>query len=422
MISAKGLDFAWPNLRTWWLSLNDKMQRKPPKLTLQIESMNRPPLNLDRRELTRRMHFLLVMTVLTLLGTCALGLQFRSRTITRHTPFRTLHVIYTLQKGALHTPNYSHIFGLMNVSASSVAAGPKGDSVMHLITDDADAFRIARGAFPSVRTVQQDYGQLSRRAKSFLDTYRQQSSNAPEMERFCLLRWILMADYFNGLDSSDSRNEYEHILSLDSDVAMFLPGQMMLDQLGFRDWDTFESHEFVSGATVLWARHGLDSFADFIVNFYARSDRLPTLIQSHGEQLDGCKPEWSTIIPCINSTRMWHLSDMNMWRAWSQDKPSLRTFSHPSGAHSDKFDTSTRTCGFIGQPWDDKGTRTFETEDKVFIKDDFGRLLVLGIKPATHTFRSARPLCFMHFQGTAKRLISEFLVFYANKAPSAFTF
>ncbi len=68
---------------------------------------------------------------------------------------------------------------------------------VHLLSNDDTAITLLTHLYPPLLVHDYRLTAPSPRAQAFLASYVHQSTNPPEMERLCMWRWILMADYFS---------------------------------------------------------------------------------------------------------------------------------------------------------------------------------------------------------------------------------
>jgi hypothetical protein len=107
------------------------------------------------------------------------------------------------------------------------------------------------------------------------------------------------------------------------------------------------------------------------------------------------------LLPCPNTTHMWHISDVFVWRAWAQQNPPLRTMQV-----NNQLRKGVKTCEYIEQP---------SCESKVLLKHgDHGIMSLTYDHNPPRALEKIKKLCFIHFQGFAKKTIPEFYYFFSK--------
>jgi len=187
----------------------------------------------------------------------------------------------------------------------------------HLLSNDDEAIARMRALHPGLRVHDYRLVPPSNRSEAFLQRYVHQSVNPLEMERLCMWRWILTADYFTALQQEDEEEggPPRLILGIDTDVGLFQPPDRLLSEWKLQHWvdKGFECHQIALGAAMLWSPQGLESFAAFIGQVYASPEEASRRVQEWGDTFPFCRPARSLLLPCDpNATKpeMWHMSDM----------------------------------------------------------------------------------------------------------------
>jgi hypothetical protein len=257
----------------------------------------------------------------------------------------------------------------------------------------------------------------SERVHRFKQTYVSQSRNNKEYESFCMWRWIVIAEYFAELSSEEgitsSNNNHKttypikNILALDTDVV--LVDDPFLTVKTPVDWNVVQSYRIISGAAMIWTLTGLESFVTFLLAIYATPTKAIELAKQHGTIYHQCLLDRSLLIPCfhpddlngiINSnkhpTSMWHISDMEWYRAWSRQDLTIR-LTRP--------DPHLIPCYVISHINEEHTYR-------------FVRLGSDNILASPESDEQAlKRVCLVHFQGEMKNEVIPFLKFLQGTSP-----
>ena len=140
-------------------------------------------------------------------------------------------------------------------------------------------------------------------------------------------RWILTADYFSHLAATRPANEppYNFILGVDTDVVLLQPPARLISMTTRQEWvrGRMEAHQIVHGAVELWSVAGLESFAEWVGGVYESPAVAALRVTEWGFVFPECRPARSQLIPCEEKEGgkeggggMWHMSDMDVLRAW----------------------------------------------------------------------------------------------------------
>ena len=308
----------------------------------------------------------------------------------------------------------------------------------HILSNDDEAIRRMTAVEPQLRV--HDYRGLevagggSDRSRAFLEHYVHQSVNPMEMERLCMWRWILMADYFAGLTGGggggggggDRLDDLQYIFGIDTDVALFQHPARLLSEWKLEHWTDkgFECHQVANGAAMLWSPRGLDNFADFVAAAYATREAAAQHVQEWGERFPFCRPERSLLLPCDAAAakpEMWHMSDMDLLRAWFLQEPASRTRKEEERCLVVR--QARKASGF--RMWVEPrpastttgGAETDET-DATDATATATKPTLVGIMPtagpagAPRVTEGPEEVCMVHFQGPqSKKLIAPFREF-----------
>jgi hypothetical protein len=192
----------------------------------------------------------------------------------------------------------------------------------HLLSNDDEAIRRMRSVHPALHV--HDYRLIvpSSRSQIFLQRYIHQSANPLEMERMCMWRWLLMADWLNHFTrlqrqqhGTGTVTRPRFILGIDTDVGLFQTPSRLVSEWKLQHWEErgFECHQIAPGGAMLWSPKGLESFATFIGDAYASPEEARRHVKEWGSTFPLCRPNRSLLLPCdANAAKpeMWHLSDM----------------------------------------------------------------------------------------------------------------
>ncbi len=258
----------------------------------------------------------------------------------------------------------------------------------------------------------------SDRVNRFQQTYVSQSRNNVDYESFCMWRWIVIAEYFTRLSKEDTTvttssksatNHYandipvKNILALDTDVVLvddpFLTVKTQID------WTTVQSYRIISGAAMIWTLSGLESFVTFLLDVYATPTMAIELAKQHGTIYHVCHKDRSLLIPCFHpnmndsnlpASSMWHISDMEWYRAWSRQdltKRLTRPDPHLIPCYVISHINEEHTYRFIRLGSDD----------------------ILASPESDE--QALKRVCLVHFQGETKNGVIPFLKFLQGDSP-----
>jgi hypothetical protein len=152
--------------------------------------------------------------------------------------------------------------------------------------------------------------------------YIHQSRNDIEYEKFCMVRWIIIYEYFAYLQRQGLSVKY--VLAADSDVII-LEDPFIVDKT--ISWDSVESYKILDGALILWSLQGLKNYADFFLEVYWTRENAIEMVKKHGFIVDACDETKSLLIPCFTEDSkvfMYHVSDMNWYFAFNSLSPESR--------------------------------------------------------------------------------------------------
>mmetsp|Transcript_5248 Transcript_5248/g.7738 ORF Transcript_5248/g.7738 Transcript_5248/m.7738 type:complete len:407 (-) Transcript_5248:65-1285(-) len=246
-----------------------------------------------------------------------------------------------------------------------------------------------------------DYRKLpvSKRVQRFQNIYISQSSNNIEYESFCMWRWIVIAEYFESLVANGI--PVANILALDTDVLLVEDPLLIVKDV---DWNVVQSFRVINGAAMMWTLPGLETFVTFLLDLYADGAKMAVeLAKQHGSIHPQCYKPGSLLLPCFPTNTdqsnenniqqdysMWHISDMEWYRAWSRQNLSLR-LTRP--------DPHLISCYVISHIDEDHSFR--------FVRLGSDHVLA---SPANDE-QALKRVCFLHFQGEAKEAVFPFLSF-----------
>eukprot|EP00590_Aulacoseira_subarctica_P005314 CAMPEP_0172417388 /NCGR_PEP_ID=MMETSP1064-20121228/3911_1 /TAXON_ID=202472 /ORGANISM="Aulacoseira subarctica , Strain CCAP 1002/5" /LENGTH=1817 /DNA_ID=CAMNT_0013155689 /DNA_START=55 /DNA_END=5505 /DNA_ORIENTATION=- len=232
----------------------------------------------------------------------------------------------------------------------------------------------------------------SERLDKFDASYVSQTINPISFERFCMRRWILIADYLDYLTKNGVT--VNQIVTLDNDVVL-IKDPLLVDKSV--DWTDIESYSIISGASVSWSLQGINSFADFLLHSYSSREKAAELVTKYGKTVKGCaEGDHIALTPCFipegeNGLHMVHMSDMHWYNAWSDEKSASRIRKSP-----ENFD-----CIVVGG----LGSKTFD-------------FLYKGSDVVDDGTQNAKAYCMVHFQGLYKKYIMSFLSFVHGEVSS----
>lgn len=251
----------------------------------------------------------------------------------------------------------------------------------------------------------------SERVRRFQQTYVSQSRNNMDYESFCMWRWIVIAEYFAELSTSSTNDHktafpIKNILALDTDVV--LVDDPLLTVKSPVDWNIVQSYRIISGAAMIWTLDGLESYVTFLLDIYATPSKAIELAKQHGTIYHQCHADRSLLIPCFNPddtngnnnnqypTSMWHISDMEWYRAWSRQDLTIR-LTRP--------DPHLIPCYVISHI-DEEHTYRFVR---------LGSDNVLASPESDE--QALKRVCLVHFQGEMKKEVIPFLNFLQGNSP-----
>lgn len=160
-----------------------------------------------------------------------------------------------------------------------------------------------------------------------------------------------------------------------------------------------------AGAVVLWSPVGLRNFGDFLIQAYRDLERLKALISVAGQLVESpCRAEKTQVLACFNNSNsakptrsqkqlQYHFSDMHALLYFISTNSRTR---HRN--HGDQTSSSCRTVSMVSKL----------PENTTFSFHPRGSL----------TFADGVPVCYLHFQGSTKELISSFLKNYRSRTHS----
>jgi hypothetical protein len=293
------------------------------------------------------------------------------------------HVVFCFIQPFHHKSNYTAVQQLLDTTIKEL--DPTSWNV-HVITSDDTSIQ----SFSTRRNLHVvDYRNAppSHRIQDFRKTYIHQSLNNGDFEFYCMLRWIIISDYFNYLQSRGI--PVKLILTLETDV-LFLEDPLLIDTAV--DWKNIESYKVISGVALLWSLQGINNFANFLLDSYSSREKAMELVRKYAKVEDTCHTDRSLLIPCFqpegappNHLQMYHISDMYWYLAWVEQNPSLRI------AHRHANEIPCRVAHPVA-----------DTQILLF-RDEHDKLVEKGVD-------GAKTICVIYF-GRYKELILPFLQF-----------
>ena len=306
----------------------------------------------------------------------------------------SFHVVYCLilpNDGTVPTMDYAHVDAIIAANTKMVTEN-RGQS--HLLTNDGEAIRTLRkpeGLI--VKDFRND--KSSARLDAFRQSYVSQTVNPTEYEALCMWRWIVIADYYQTLVSQGVK--VDQILAIDTDVVLTADPRKLLDTKQATPWNKLESMMIVPGAAMMWSLPGLENFVTFLSHAYEDKSTATEFVKRYGAVFPFCREEGSLLIPCTaEKGEMWHISDMYVLNAWFCQNEATRQI------RNDKEKDFCLTIGRVGS------VPGFQ-----FQKHNSSIVGISAAKEGTVT-----DVCLVHFQGSSKQMIPEFLSFMAGKQDS----
>ena len=298
--------------------------------------------------------------------------EYVPRPVERKSSAATIDVVYALVLP--ETKQYANVDlkdveTLLALTAKHVVGN--GGRV-HLLTNDDNAIALLSELAHSSDAIKvYDYRLQppSERLKDLQANYIHQSANPEEFEAMCFWRWVLIADYFQGL--KDQGIKADRILALDTDIVMLQDPRLLFSEKRYQQLDSAGSYMVVSGGAMAFSPHGLEYWVEFIMDTYKSRRSALRRVEQHADTLPLCRPERSAVIPCSDGS-MRHFSDMYLFKAWYDENPT-----------NTAYVAGEERCFVL----------TERLHDYRMTKNDQGTILV-GKTP-----EEASPVCFMHFAG-----------------------
>lgn len=268
----------------------------------------------------------------------------------------------------------------------------------HFLTNDGEAIRaVSKYEGLVIKDFRDD--EPSTRLREFRNAYISQTVNLVEYEFLCMWRWIAIADYYQTLVAQGVMVDY--LLAIDNDVVLTADPTQLLQTKHATNGTELECMMIIPGAAMMWSLQGLESFVAFLGNIYANRDSATAFVKEHGQLFPLCRPDRSLLIPCaVEDGKMWHLSDMNILKAWFLRDPLIRI-------RRDNSDSNT--CLVIAQA----GSLVDGFQFQKF------RSSLLGISSSNgergnitdSCIFDVTEICVVHFQGRSKRMVPAFTSF-----------
>jgi len=251
---------------------------------------------------------------------------------------------------------------------------------VHLLTND-DKVISAASDIPALNLYDFRREEPTQRLKHFRANYIHQSVNGPDYEALCMWRWILIADYMNGLRAQGL--QLGRILALDTDILMLQDPRLMFSEERYMEgWQKMDSYMVVKGGAMAFSHYGLESFTHFLCDAYRSRSSAVSFVEKYGDKFPFCRPEKSLLIPCENDT-MRHISDMYVLDAWYSANRDVRA----DHKHEER-------CIILE-------LNSEAHRNLILSIGEDGR--VQGALPETEP----EPVCMIHFQGRNKRFIGD---------------
>lgn len=240
------------------------------------------------------------------------------------------HAIFCFLQPYHQSSHYAAVQELMDATRNELE--PTSWNI-HVITSDDTSLQISTNRH-NLHVVDYRHAPHSDRVMNMKKHYIHQSLNHMEFEYYCILRWIIISDYLNYLDSRGIHVKL--ILTLETDV-LFLEDPLLIDTMV--DWKHIESYRLISGVALLWSLQGSHNFANFILDSYSSREKAVELVRKYAKIEEKCINDRSLLIPCFypesseatedNNSKsqqlhMYHVSDMYWYLAWVDQNPSIR--------------------------------------------------------------------------------------------------
>jgi hypothetical protein len=242
------------------------------------------------------------------------------------------HAIFCYVQPYHQKANYAAVQELMDATRNELE--PTSWNV-HVITSDDTSLQIFSNRH-NLHVLDYRNAPSSDRVNNLKKNYIHQSLNHMEFEYYCILRWIIISDYLNYLNSRGI--PVKLILTLETDV-LFLEDPLLIDTTV--DWKHIESYRFISGVALLWSLQGSNNFANFILDSYSSREKAVERVRKYAKVEETCIENRSLLIPCfhpesydannnsnnyskLQQMHMYHISDMYWYLAWVDQSPSIR--------------------------------------------------------------------------------------------------
>jgi len=296
------------------------------------------------------------------------------------------HIICCITQPDHQISSFNVDYEIASAILSVTAKRLSPDWNVHVIANDDTSVQLLSSS-SNLNIVDYRDGPFSRNLQRFKKEYIHQSRNDVEYEKFCMYRWIIIAEYAHYLHISGV--SVKNILTIDSDLLV-LENPFTVDRS--LEWSSIQSQKIVNGAAIMWSLDGLHSFVDFLMNIY-NSPKIAVQMATLAGYKSNCHDEKSLLAPCFmlgKSKVMWQVSDMAWYRLWSNS--------------ASPFMTNDSQCIII---------QKFNPEEQYhFIREGFDIKLSSGPENAK--------VCIVHFQGLESKAFAIPFISFVNGESSEY--